>query len=707
MRLHAAALVVGIGLFSSCSDPAGSGDGTLRINVTNLATLPSFTELDLHITQVELFYGSAAPANDDCDAPGQTLIVSPPFAVVVDLTKVGDSFVGEFSAPAGFITEVRLVSDSTQGIEQGLTRRAHPSTRCGGGDTSGLFRLLPPPGQSIAVVAGDTTQIEVQLDPTRDITVEGQGGGYGQGGNNSPGCGSGGPCGKPFKLASEYGVHTFVASAAANWRAIMTNTPLPSTGCFKVSYPSTVWQQVACSTAPPAPQAVGNANDFTARTSSSIISTAVGSFDSVTGLTTSESASTGGGSPFTLQLNTNTFFPVLRGLTLCGGAANPSTCMEWQQFVYSDSGQVYMQYWLFNYDQTFCPLGWQPGGPGLSAASCFQNSASTATIAQSPVNLNQMFLFASTKNAMDTVMVSTTGGDLSAVGADAVLELLPSWRDAEFNVVGDGNSSRANFNTGSTIVVRTTIDDGTTNAPLCPRTGTTGETNSLFLVPTPAPTCCTLGGTQPAIVFTESDVPGTTSTCPSCPDAPRILANTIASNGADCNGTSHDYFFGKPNCDTNFQLGECSALLITPANGSTCTAVPAGNCMCKVTVTTPHNCSASAMCAVVVTEQPIAAGSPRIIIDSFEENGADCGGTVHTYTAIGGCGAGFRMGMCDATLVTAGNGSTCQAAPIPGTCNCSVTVTTPADCTKSATCTVIGTEVPTSWPGSCSSLQRF
>jgi hypothetical protein len=104
---------------------------------------------------------------------------------------------------------------------------------------------------------------------------------------------------------------------------------------------------------------------------------------------------------------------------------------------------------------------------------------------------------------------------LNARGHDSILNLAQNWNEAEFNIVGDtcGKGSQASFKPGGTIVVRTSVDDGTTIAP-CPRNptppyapicaiaGTTAETNNLNLG-----TCsCIEGpGTTPAIVFTESN----------------------------------------------------------------------------------------------------------------------------------------------------------------------------------------------------------
>jgi len=43
----------------------------------------------------------------------------------------------------------------------------------------------------------------------------------------------------------------------------------------------------------------------------------------------------------------------------------------------------------------------------------------------------------------------------SVQGEDNVLNLAQAWKDAEFNIFGDGGGSEASFNNASTIVVRT------------------------------------------------------------------------------------------------------------------------------------------------------------------------------------------------------------------------------------------------------------
>jgi hypothetical protein len=303
-------------------------------------------------------------------------------------------------------------------------------------------------------------------------------------------------------------------SLKEDWRAGMAKVPLPKKGCFTSTYPSTEWQEVPCTAAParpyppargPRPNTVGNGNDVSAQATTGLISTAVGSFDSVTGVT-SESGYVGGVPPaqpntFSLQLNSN-FFTT----STCSGAANPSTCQGWQQFVYSNAGFAFMQYWLLNYART-CPTGWNTSG-----TDCWKNGSNAASVpVQTIANLGNLSLLGEANlGELDTIIMAT-GSDLyAAQNEDNVVNLALGWQKAEFNIVGDCCGSQANFNSGSTIVVRTGVDYGSPNAPSCFGEGFTGETNNLRFASAPA----AKRGTSPAIVFTESSS-GAVSPCAS------------------------------------------------------------------------------------------------------------------------------------------------------------------------------------------------
>jgi hypothetical protein len=102
----------------------------------------------------------------------------------------------------------------------------------------------------------------------------------------------------------------------------------------------------------------------------------------------------------------------------------------------------------------------------------------------------------------DSVVLSTGTHVYTTQGDDHFPDLSQGWNTAEFNVFGDCCSSQANFNTGSTIVVRTGANSGVTTAPSCVDEGFTAETNNLTMVSTPT---SQTGEAAPSIVFTESN----------------------------------------------------------------------------------------------------------------------------------------------------------------------------------------------------------
>jgi hypothetical protein len=300
------------------------------------------------------------------------------------------------------------------------------------------------------------------------------------------------------------------------WRALMSRVPLPKMGCFKSSYPSFTWQEVPCTTPPPRPyppargprpQTVGNGNNFVANTAGSI-SSATGSFDSITGMQT-ETDSESGDNVFSLQLNSNLFLT-----SSCSGAANPMECSGWQQFVFANSGPAwfpfpggaFIQYWLLNWRHSLgafevgpaCPTNWTS-----YENHCYRNSDRAVRVPHQAISaLHDLSLTGQVTggpHAPDTVTLST-GSDLYvAAEYDSVLNLATSWKAAEFNVFGNCCLNSANFNDGSTIVVRTSVIDGTGNPPAGTNEGFTGETNNLTL----DGTFSSVGGTSPAIVFSE------------------------------------------------------------------------------------------------------------------------------------------------------------------------------------------------------------
>jgi len=305
------------------------------------------------------------------------------------------------------------------------------------------------------------------------------------------------------------------------WRRAIQRLRVPERGCFTATYPAVEWTAVACVTPPRLPYAparghrpftIGNANDFSGQ-SSGTINGAEGSFDSVSGVTSETGlAGSSGTTPvantYSLQINTNRF-------TTAACTGSPSGgCQGWQQFVYSsNAAQIFIQYWLIQYNKT-CPSGWNKFTyPGPTDISCFRNSPMGATVAKQPItNLANLRLTASANTAGNdavAMFVNSTTPTATVTNVGSTLSLGSGWTDAEFIIAGDCCSHEATFNSGSTVVVRTTIHHGRKDAPTCVKEGFTGETNNLNLVDT-----AVIGtGPSPAIVSRQSNTLTGTAGC--------------------------------------------------------------------------------------------------------------------------------------------------------------------------------------------------
>jgi len=320
---------------------------------------------------------------------------------------------------------------------------------------------------------------------------------------------------------------------------------------------------------------VGDGNDFVAKTSG-LISSATGAFLSPTSASGENGdvagTTTWAANIFTLQINTQSNF-LEDGSTFSTAACNGHIgCFGWQQFVFSQTqggppqaGQtsaapgvtrspitlangvtipggestpgLFIEYWLMNYG-TPCPTlpSWAipPGLPATTtwvpdgAGNCWFNGPMTyvhpLTVDADFVPLQSWGLeMTGTANAsQDKLVLWTSKGSrlhnihniaMYAYQEPSVLGLSAVWTEAEFNVFGDCCGTSATFTSPTVLVVQTSIDDGTKNAPVCvPNDGTTGETNNLTFAehspPFPGrlqgPVCCPYGGTSPAIEFMEA-----------------------------------------------------------------------------------------------------------------------------------------------------------------------------------------------------------
>ncbi len=308
------------------------------------------------------------------------------------------------------------------------------------------------------------------------------------------------------------------------WRKTIATVPKPSKGCFTAKYPSTKWKAVPCVASPNypmpprtgiVPQIVGGGNDIAAQAPSGVISSAIGTFDTLTNVT-SETGQVGAAGPmtpntYTLQINTDFFKS-----SVCAGSPNPD-CRGWEQFVFENnnvSHRAYIQYWLIQYNTT-CPSGWQQF-PISGNIYCVILSNSTGAVGTPPVpvtNLGQVTLTGNADAAGDSVVMTIGGTAYARVGDDAV-KASSGWSIAEFNVFGDGGNSsgvggQANFNAGAALTTRTHIVYGGNGPPNCVAQGFTAETNNLSFGPT-APAASAPG---PAILFNESIAGGSPSNC--------------------------------------------------------------------------------------------------------------------------------------------------------------------------------------------------
>lgn len=321
------------------------------------------------------------------------------------------------------------------------------------------------------------------------------------------------------------------AQAIQSWHEDITRMSTPAEGCFQATFPSILWKQVSCSQVQsfshPLPrrpdaltrfavqsasagsvaggtQTTGNGDDYAIETAS-LISSATGTFPSVTGVTSEKGvgvAAFGGGgilgaNEYTLQANSN----YNKTTSAC---KSHSGCTVWQQFIYSPDystkgkAAVFIQYWLLGYGGSSCPSGFGSDGSG----DCYKNSAAvTAPDVPATQLANLKLSGTATSGGNDTVVFTNGTTAYSLTAKDSVLNLATVWNQTEFNVVGNAGGSEAEFNSGSSITVKLAVADGSTATPTCAaNAGSTGESNNLNLG-----SCSAVGGSSPYIQFTESN----------------------------------------------------------------------------------------------------------------------------------------------------------------------------------------------------------
>jgi hypothetical protein len=309
------------------------------------------------------------------------------------------------------------------------------------------------------------------------------------------------------------------------WRNAITKKPQPKKGCFTAQFPSLEWQEIPCVNGPDypmlprsgiVPETVGNGDDIAAQAPSGIISSANGSFDTLTNVTSESGpiANVGASHPdtYTLQINTE-FFKT----SVCNTSPNTG-CRGWEQFVFENNPnnhRAFIQYWLINFDTT-CPANFQsfPIGGGHNHCVQLSNlSGAVPTTAVPVTNLGQVTLTGAASAGADSITMTISGTAFSRAGDNSV-NASSGWTIAEFNILGDGGDSNgvggtATFNNNASLVTRLQIIYGGRDPPNCVAQGFTAEQNNLSFGPS-APV-----GSQPgpAVIFTESTAGGTPSNC--------------------------------------------------------------------------------------------------------------------------------------------------------------------------------------------------
>ena len=139
--------------------------------------------------------------------------------------------------------------------------------------------------------------------------------------------------------------------ARKEWQKQIAKVPVPKKGCFTANYPDKQWKEVPCGAPSKYPNTVGGTigNDVGPNVSPLFISSAQGSFDSVSPSTITETGPWNGNATaanaFSIQMNTQFF-----ATTVCAGHAG---CQGWQQFIYSQNQCggpcVFMEYWLIGF----------------------------------------------------------------------------------------------------------------------------------------------------------------------------------------------------------------------------------------------------------------------------------------------------------------------------------------------------------------------
>jgi hypothetical protein len=234
---------------------------------------------------------------------------------------------------------------------------------------------------------------------------------------------------------------------------------------------------------------IGFGEDFMAAMTSGSITSVTGTFPVVTNMTTTN--------PFSLQINTSLGY----GEPLCNGAANPSICYGWQQFVYNSSnGTLSIQHFLYLYGSPACPnSSWTHYSDGH--CELLQFTAPNFVPLVPIANLGGIKIVGSTGGGVDTVQFTYNGTTYPDYSQPTVFALSQWWNAAEVNIFGTCCGTVLFVNSGALVGVNISLTSTATSSPYCRHESSTGEQNNMSLN---ADWCCSVGGDNPGITFFQN-----------------------------------------------------------------------------------------------------------------------------------------------------------------------------------------------------------
>jgi hypothetical protein len=286
---------------------------------------------------------------------------------------------------------------------------------------------------------------------------------------------------------------------------------------------------------PPDGSGGGHGGLYSAVPQAGLISEATGSFPSVSpGVSVVDvDGNTRTPESFSLQINSN-YFKSVPGKLVPGCREDPK-CEGWEQFVYqtgSDGSNLAVWLILINYavNGKTCPDTHTEPNWDADDGSCYlRDDAKEVTPALTAASLHEAVLVASAGSKLDVATLTAGGNAYSSASemAPAELELSKHWELAEFGVLGEGNSSMAEFSPTTTLTANTEIETTPASdvAPKCKKSQTTGESNNLTLEATP-PLSAQARPTISSRETNESPEPEPPPQCAEWPPVPTVKLTT-------------------------------------------------------------------------------------------------------------------------------------------------------------------------------------